>query len=314
MDDWDIDPDRAEVNGLTDLDDLWMASDPEELWRALILHSGRSTTHHWEAVQLFRHHHADGAAGALTTASLLCTDGRWDRCTARLIAGIADASILSEDDLDELGARFLWSDRFLYEYPVSWIGLEWVSIDLTGGRRAARRSVVHLDPTTPVPTRRTIAPPLRRWSARRVLRADPSRFDAIRDRASALGSRDGGAIVSGLLDAVEALDQDVTRQAIHLGLAWPQGSVRLLALDLLAADDPEGARRWAAADPDAKVRRWTPRRPSKRDAVDAAVRDGSRPQVTEKPRGQRHVPGDRAGQGDQVEPGDRIDQIELFPE
>ena len=84
-------------------------------------------------MQLFRRHHADGTPGALTTALLLCTDRRWDRCTARLIAGIADASFLSVDDLNELAARFLWSDRFRFQYPVSWIGTEWVSIDVTGG-------------------------------------------------------------------------------------------------------------------------------------------------------------------------------------
>ena len=136
MDRWDDDPDRAEIDPLTDLVGLWTASDPEELWRALVVYSDRSTTDHWLAVELFRRRHDDGTPGALTTALLLCTDHRWERCTTRLIAGVAETSLLSEDDLDELAAPFLWSDRFLFEYPVSWIGTEWVSIDVTGGRGA----------------------------------------------------------------------------------------------------------------------------------------------------------------------------------
>jgi hypothetical protein len=309
MDHWDDHPDRAEIDPPTDLVGLWTASDPEELWRILVLHSDRSTTEHWLAVRLFRRHHDDGTPGALTTASLLCTDHRWDRCTARLIAGIAETSLLSKDDLDELAARFLWSDRFRFEYPLSWIGTEWFSIDVTGGGGGVSGPVVHLDPDTPVPTVRFIQPPLRRWSARRVLRADPGSFDAIRDRAAELGTRDGGAVISGMLDALEGLSHDVARQAIDLGLGWPHGSVRLLALDLLAAVDLEGAGRRAAADPDAKVRNWTLRRARKRDA---SVRDGDRRPGKAKTRSHRHPQGDQAElfaeQETQLEP--RVDAWE----
>ena len=290
MDRWDNDPDRAEIDPLTDQVGLWTASDPEELWRTLVVHSDRSTTDHWLAVQLFRRHHADGTPGALTTALLLCTDGRWNRCTARLIAEIAEASVLSEDDLDELAASFLWSDRLRFEYPASWIGTEWISIDVTGGGGEVGGPVVHLDPATPVPTERPIPPPLRRWSTRRVLRADPGSFTAIRDRAAELGTRDGSSVISGMLDAVEVLSHDFASQAVDLGLGWPQGSVRLLALDLLAAVDLEGAGRRAAADPDAKVRNWTPRRLSKRDS---AVRDVDRRPGKEKTRSRPHPRGDQ---------------------
>ena len=51
--------------------------------------------------------------------------------------------------------------------------------------------------------------------------------------------------------------------AIELGLGWPRGSVRLLALDVLAAIDPEDASRRAATDPDRKVRAWSPSRHSR---------------------------------------------------
>jgi len=291
MDHWDDHPDQAEVDPLTDPVGLWTASDPEELWRTLVRYSDRSTTEHWPAVQLFRRHHDDGAPGALTTASLLCTDHRWDRCTARLIAGIVETSLLGEDDLDELAARFLWSDGFRFEYPVSWIGTEWVSIGVTRGGGGVSGRVVHLDPNTPVPAERFIQPPLRRWSARRVLRADPSSFEAIRDRAAELGPRHGGAVISGMLDALEVLSRGVARRAIDLGLGWPHGSVRLLALDRLDAVDPIGAARRAAADPDAKVRNWTPRRARRGDG---SVPDGDRRPGKAKTRGRRHPQGDQA--------------------
>jgi hypothetical protein len=122
-------------------------------------------------------------------------------------------------------------------------------------------SVVHLDPDTPVPSERSIAPPLRRWAAARVLRTDPDTFDAVRVRACELEVLGGSAVVSGVLDAIEALDEGSAREAIELGLSWARGSVRLLALDLLAVHDPEAARNLAATDPDKKVRGWTPRRP-----------------------------------------------------
>jgi len=93
-----------------------------------------------------------------------------------------------------------------------------------------------------------------------------------------------------MLDAVEVLSHDFASQAVDLGLGWPQGSVRLLALDLLAAVDLEGAGRRAAADPDAKVRNWTPRRLSKRDS---AVRDVDRRPGKEKTRSRPHPRGDQ---------------------
>lgn len=271
MDHWEDDRVLAEIDPLSDLVALWTAGDPEELWQALVLQPGRSTTDHWSAVGLLRQHHGNGTPGALATALLLCTDRRWDRCTHRLVAGIVDSSILGEDDLDEMAACFLWSDRYHYEYPVGWIGTRWIGIDLDGGEGAVSPPVIHLDPLTPVPVERSIAPPLRRWAAARVLRAEPGVFDKIRARSAELATRDGGAVVSGMLDAVDVLDDGVARKAIDLGLGWSHASVRLVALDRLAAIDPEAARRRAAGDSDAKVRNWSPRRA--RTAAAASPKD-----------------------------------------
>jgi hypothetical protein len=295
MDQWDDNRVPAEIDPLSDLVALWTASNPEELWRALVLQSGRSTTDYWSAVGLLRRHHRDGTPGALATTLLLCTNRRWDRRTRRLIAGIVDTSILGKDDLDELATCFLWSDRYRFEYPVGWIGTRWVGIDVDGGEGAVSPQVMHLDPRTPVPVERSIAPPLRRWAAARVLRTEPGVFDAIRARAAELATRDGGAVVSGMLDAVDVLDDGVARKAIDLGLGWTRASVRLVALDLLAAIDPEAARRRAAGDSDAKVRNWSHRRA--RTAAAASPEDRRRER--EKERASR----------------DRLDgQAELFPE
>ena len=125
---------------------------------------------------------------------------------------------------------------------------------------------MRIEPDSPVSIERQIAPPLRRWAAAADLRRDPRRLAALAGRALELESRDGAAVMAGVLDAIEVLDDRTARRAIELGLDWPRGSVRIQALDLLAAFDAELARSLAAVDPDAKVRRSISRR-ARRDAL-----------------------------------------------
>lgn len=258
--DWDDDLELDRGDPLDDFVELWTAENAEALWKALTLRQSLSGAHPFEALGLFRRHHENGEDGAVTTALLLCTASRWGRDTARLIVGLVDTAILGDADLDELASTFLWSDRFRFEYPARWIGTEWISIDLEGPEGPVSIPIGRVDPDSTVPSERDIAPPLRRWAAARVLRTDPRTLDKLRARAAELGPIDGGAIVSGLLGAVEVLDASKARRAIELGLGWPRGSVRLLALDVLAAIDPEDASRRAAIDPDRKVRAWSPAR------------------------------------------------------
>lgn len=258
--DWDDDLELDRGDPLDDFVELWTAENAEALWKALTLRQSLSGAHPFEALGLFRRHHENGEDGAVTTALLLCTASRWGRDTARLIVGLVDTAILGDADLDELASTFLWSDRFRFEYPARWIGTEWISIDLEGPEGPVSIPIGRVDPDSTVPIERDIAPPLRRWAAARVLRTDPRTLDKLRARAAELGPIDGGAIVSGLLGAVEVLDASKARRAIELGLGWPRGSVRLLALDVLAAIDPEDASRRAAIDPDRKVRAWSPAR------------------------------------------------------
>lgn len=265
MDDWDDDLELELDRGdpLADLVELWTAGNAEALWKALTLHQSLSGAHPFEAVGLFRRHHGNGEDGAVTTALLLCTASPWGRDTARLIAGLVDTAILGDMDLDELASTFLWSDQFRFEYPATWIGSEWIAIDLEGPEGPASIPLGRVDPDSTVASERHIAPPLRRWAAASVLRTDPRTLDKLRARATELGPIDGGAIASGVLDAVDVLDESGARRAIELGLGWPRGSVRLLALDVLAAIDPEEASRRAATDPDRKVRAWSPARLSR---------------------------------------------------
>ncbi len=258
MDDWDDDLELDRGHPLDDFVELWTAEDAEALWKALSLRQSLSGAHPSEAVGLFRRNHENGEDGAVTTALLLCTASRWGRDTARLIAGLVDTAILGEKDLDELASTFLWSDRFRFEFSAGWLGGEWMTIDLEDPEGPASISLGRVDPDSTVASERNIAPPLRRWAAARVLRTDPRKLDKLRARAAELRPIDGAAIVSGVLDAVDVLDASGARLAIELGLGWPRGSVRLLALDVLAAIDPEDASRRTAIDPDRKVRAWSP--------------------------------------------------------
>jgi len=218
---------------------------------------------------LFRHLHEHGEPDALKTALMLCTCGRWEPCTGRLIVGLIATAVLSERDLDELVACFLWSDRYRFTYPAKWFVAQELVIDLDEQGQAGESRVIGLDPDTPVPVDRRIAPPLRRWAAATAVRRNPVLFDQIQARTRSLGRQDGAAIILGVLDAIEALETSTARRAIAFGLDWPLGSVRLHALDRLAAIDLEAARRRAATDPDKKVRAWTGPRPRRAEASGA---------------------------------------------
>lgn len=268
-DDWEDDPQPEETDLLSDFVAIHSATTPEELWRALTLPAVRSGLHPFEAVGLFRHLHENGEPDALKTALMLCTCGRWEPYTGRLIAGLDATAILSEKDLDELVACFLWSDRYRFTYPAKWFGAQELVIDLDEHGQAGESLVISLDPDTPVPVDRRIAPPLRRWAAATAVRRNPFVFDKIQARARSLGGRDGAAITMGVLDAIEVLETSTARRAIAFGLDWPNGAVRLHALDLLAAIDLEAARRRAATDPDRKVRSWTGPRPRRAEASGA---------------------------------------------
>jgi len=269
----DRDQELGAYGPLEDLIALHTAASVEDLWRTLIVGPGLRDGQLFEAVGLFQRHHGRGEPEALRTALLLCTDRRWDRDSGRLVAALVETGILDDADIGELIECFLWSDRYRVTCPAAWVSPEWIEIDLGNGPGARRPRPVHVDPDAPVPVERPIPPPLRRWAAAADLRKDPGRLTSLTGRALELDSRHGAAVMAGILDAVDVLDQRTARQAIERGLGWPRGSVRVQALDLLAGVDVELARARAAVDPDAKVRAWTSRR-ARRDTMAARAREG----------------------------------------
>lgn len=235
--------------------------DTDELCRRLLGPAGvggwRSSSHH-DAVDALSRVCRTGDLGTGFAALLICTSPRWDRVTRQLIAALEASGVLTDNELDRL-ADTLAADAVVFEFPAAWVSPEWLEIDITppGSARSYR-----IDEHTPMTVTRDIAPPLRRWSARRMLAADPSRFTDLLDLARRLDPRDRGALVLGLLDANDALNAGDRRQLMRIGLATGMARVRCAALDLMTElDGAEAALRRARGDSDAKVRAWRPREP-----------------------------------------------------
>ncbi|MGH2862453.1 MAG: hypothetical protein ACRDLT_13250 [Solirubrobacteraceae bacterium] len=236
--------------------ELVEAEDADELCRLLLGNPsgwGRSTRHA-EAVELLARVHATGELPFSLAVLLVCTCRRWDRVTARLIAGIHDGGLLNQAELDELADAFLAHDHVI-SYPLAWASPQWLEIDLHDG--TGRIYTVTED--TPAEHHVRPEPPLRRWAACQALRGDPARLTELLSTAERFEPRDRDAAINGLLDAADVLDEPEKRTLIDRGLRAAHGSVRIAALELLCElHGAEPARRFAAADPNAQVRKWRP--------------------------------------------------------
>jgi hypothetical protein len=200
----------------------------------------------FEAVCAFQRLHRDRPAHALGTAQLICTDLRWRRVTAPLIVDIEQSGILDEGDLDQLADGFLWEDKLGWPVPEQW--LRDGTVRVRRGRHKPGRTAVVID--------RMIPPPLRRWAAARIVARDPRRAADVLVRIDGMDAGAGDATMAGLLDAAISLPTEARVALTELGCAWPNGTVRLRALKLLAETDRESALRGAAADASATVRAW----------------------------------------------------------
>ena len=223
------------------------AATPDALWRYLAgnVHL-RALPNTFEAVSAFLRLHRDRPADALRTAQLICTDLRWRRVTAPLIVDIAQSGILDERALDQLADGFLWDDTLKWPVPEQWLR--------DGTVRIRRRS--HKPGRTAVVVDRMIPPPLRRWAAARVVTRDPRKAADVLLRIDGMEAGAGDATMAGLLDAAASLPPQARESLTELGCAWPNGTVRLRALKLLAETDREAALRGAAADASATVKAW----------------------------------------------------------
>jgi hypothetical protein len=188
---------------------------------------------------------------------MVCTCRRWDRVTSRLIAAVEDSTLLDDGELDDVAESFL-SHEHVISYPLAWASPQWLEVELDTGNE----HTYTVDEDTLAQHRPSFEPPLRRWAAQRALRADPARLDDLLRAAREFEPRHRDALVHGLLDAADTIDENRRRRLIRRGLQTAQASVRRTALDRLCElDGPEKARRRARADSNAAVRQWRPRGP-----------------------------------------------------
>jgi hypothetical protein len=238
------------------VDELVAVEDADELCRLLLGNPGRwgRSTRHAEAVELLTRVHGTGELPFSLAVVLVCTCRRWDRVTAKLIAAIRDSGLLHDAELDALADAFLAQDHVI-SYPLAWASPQCLRIDLHDG--TGRAYTVTED--IPVQHRIRPEPPLRRWAARQALHTHPERLAELLSTVERLEPRHRDAAINGLLDTAGVLDEAGRRTLIDRGLRAGQGTVRIAALEYLCElDGPETARRVAAADPNAQVRKWRP--------------------------------------------------------
>lgn len=266
------------LDNLADLGSLWAADRLEPLYAALLGPRGRASgTDAFEPFLLFSRHHRDEPDGAAFTALLLCTDDRWNKAAGRLLRDIADCGFVTPEGLDDLAETFAWTDELWLQVPAAW--LDW---DAEAFARAGT-----------VPVRRSIRPPLRRWAAERRVRRGFDDAETLVDRARSLPEQHGSAVALGLLDATDALSDDGRQTVLDAGLAWSRAAVRRRALEaLVACGSADEARRRAADDPSATVRRWEAKLAVRLAASEQAGRQD------------RATPEDRAGADQPDESGD----------
>jgi hypothetical protein len=275
-------------DGLSSLGDfaaLFGAESPNDLWLALTLGAGLpSVANSFDAEMLWRHHHGDGQPGAGDTALLLCTDMRWRRAAAGLIAAIAGSGVLDEAGLTELATRFLEGTTIIWTAPLSWSDGEWVTIQL--GDQTAEDTAEDTaeisgdDAGGPLNFVRRVPPPLHRWAAAQLVRLHPGEWADVWECAQRLDAAGTGAALAGMLDVLGALSEPAASGLLAIGLGWPRGSVRRTALERLAErEGPDAACRLAARDPDAKIREWAEKLARSRSAVGStSTSTGASPQ------------------------------------
>jgi hypothetical protein len=238
------------------LEELSAIDDAEELCRRLLAAGsvwGRSTRH-MEAIELLAKVHATSELPASFVGLMVCTCRRWRRVTARLIAALEVSALLDDAELDELAESFL-SNEHVISYPLAWVSPQWLEIDLDSGTGRTRT----VNEETLAAHRPSVEPPLRRWAAQRALRSNPARLNQLLRAAELFDPRHRDALIHGLLDAADVLDQPDRRGLLQRGLSTAQTSARLTALDILCGlDGPETARRRAREDGNAAVRKWQP--------------------------------------------------------
>jgi hypothetical protein len=229
---------------LHDLVALHTANDADELRRRLVLFpaaSGKSADA-FEPWCLLHAAHKHDPEGAAATALLLLTDRRWRDAAGRLIRRIEESELVAHEDLDLLARTFLAADAHVYwEAPGDWFGGPEIVIDREAGTSNEPDGSADLADDLgdrPVVVARQVRPPLRRWAAGRVVRAEPASWAALVKRAHELDARSGAAILRGVLDGIDKLAPSARAVVVRLAAAWPQRDVREAAAALSAHREP----------------------------------------------------------------------------
>lgn len=216
---------------------LSSAATVEDFYRQLVLlpAAGNNPADTFEPFCLFHKFHETEPQGAVTTTLLLVTDRRWRDATGRLVRSIAESGCVPESELDLLAETFLAAGPYVYwQAPSEWFdgGLE-IELDPKTGHIIPAEDQV-TDETgddRAAVVQREIRPPLRRWAAERVARADPNRWSAILQRGRDLDARSAAAVARGLLDAIDALPPATQRVLLAICGEWPQRDVRKAVKD-----------------------------------------------------------------------------------
>ena len=243
------DPDDDAWTALDEVLALHTASDVAEFQRRLVLYPGSFSKRSdaFEPWCLFRQFHKDNPEDALTTALLLVTDRRWRNATGRLIRQIDESGLISHNDLDILAQTFLAAGPQVYwEVPGEWFDGPAIAIDLgphpvdddpdDDGGQAPDTS-----DGGPVVVGREVRPPLRRWAAGRILRADSAMWGPLIKRAREIDPRSGAAIVRGVLDGIDTLTPAARGAVVKLATTWPQQDVREAATELASSQATDNA-------------------------------------------------------------------------
>src|SRR5882724_12034861 len=112
------------------------APDAQQLWRLLVTTTGGREQAPSVAIDTFRRLHDAGQPEPVDSALLLCTDWRWRRTSARVLAGILATEILDDEQQDQLAEEVLWPDKMKYVHPLGWLGSTFIEIDLSSAPRA----------------------------------------------------------------------------------------------------------------------------------------------------------------------------------
>jgi hypothetical protein len=234
-----------------DLDEACRAPEvdsPASLQQVLVIPTPMNSQVPEGVVEAVSRVHTAYRDGLVETVLLAATHAGWRDGGRALIQGVEGSGVLDADATRRI-AQALMADRVGFDIPGEWAA-ELPVLQLTGRPRLTTVGKT-------VTARRRISTQLRRWASSRCL-VDSQDVAALATRAREFDSRHGAAVVLGMLDATEQLDEGVAAETLHVAVEWTTPSVRLAAVKQLiaAGGHDETVARIAEHDPASTVRQW----------------------------------------------------------